>query len=81
LVAILRPVHRVLYTLQGPFHPDPAVDQGALPGLNSVEILASQDPSSDIYQFSLTTLLRERGRILEALDEALMRAEALVKTY
>jgi len=78
LIAVLRPLHRVLYTLQGPYHPDPAVDQGALPGLNAVEILASRDPSSDAYQFALATLLRERARILEALDQARMGAERLV---
>lgn len=79
LVAIIRPLHRVLYTLQGPYHPDPAVTQGALPGLKAVEMLAANDPDTDRYQFALTTLLRERARILEALDESHSRALELTE--
>ncbi len=78
LVAILRPLHRVLYTLLGPYHPDPAVSEGSLPGLNPVDMLADNDPSTDRYQFALTTLRRELPRILEALDTAHERAEGLL---
>lgn len=78
LVAILRPLHRVLYTNLGPYHPDPAVTVGALPGLNAVEMLTSNDPATDRYRFALTTLQRERARILEALDEARAEAEELL---
>lgn len=78
-VAILRPLHRVLYTLAGPYHPDPAVTMGALPGLNAVEMLAANDPSTDRYQFARTTLLRELPRILEAIDDSRARAEALLE--
>ncbi len=76
-VAVLRPLHRVLYTLQGPYHPDPATDEGDLPGLGPVEMLASSDPGSDRYHLAETTLLRERARLLEALDEATAAAERL----
>ena len=79
LVAILRPVHRVLYTLLGNYHPDPAVSEGTLPGLNAVEMLASNDPSTDRYQFALTTLSREVPRILEALDDTQAKAERLLE--
>ena len=79
LVAILRPLHRVLYTNLGPYHPDPAASVGALPGLDAVEMLASNDPATDRYRFALTTLLRERPRILEALDEARAMAERLLE--
>jgi len=79
LVAILRPLHRVLYTLLGPYHPDPAVSEGALPGLNAVEMLASNDPSTDRYQFARTTLLREVPRILEAMDDAQAASERLLE--
>jgi hypothetical protein len=79
LVALLRPVHRVLYTLLGNYHPDPAVSEGTLPGLNAVEMLATNDPSTDRYQFALTTLLREVPRVLEALDDARARAERLLE--
>jgi len=77
LVAVLRPLHRVLYTLLGAYHPDPAVSEGSLPGLNPVEMLAANDPSTDRYQFALTTLRRELPRILEAIDTARERVERL----
>jgi hypothetical protein len=73
-VAILRPLHRVLYTLLGPYHPDPATDQGDVPGLAPVELLAADAPASDRYQFAEVTLLREKARLLEALDDALAAA-------
>ncbi len=79
LVAIARPLHRVLYTLLGPYHPDPAVTQGALPGLRAVEMLEANDPDTDRHRFALTTLLRERARILEALDESHSRVLALME--
>lgn len=75
LVAVLRPLHRVLYTLLGPYHPDPAVDEGPLPGLNPVEMLAANDPTTDRHRFALTTLRRELPRILEAIDTAKERTE------
>lgn len=78
LVAILRPVHRVLYTLQGPYHPDPALSPGPLPGLNPVVMLAENEPTTDRHQFARTTLLRELPRILEAMDETMDRARALL---
>jgi hypothetical protein len=78
LVAVLRPLHRVLYTLLGPYHPDPAVSEGSLPGLNAVTMLVETDPSTDRHQFALATLRRELPRILEALDTARQRAEGLL---
>lgn len=78
LVAILRPLHRVLYVLLNPYHPDPAVSQGSLPGLNAVEMLTKNDPATDRYQFALATLLRERARILEALDESQAEVDRLL---
>jgi aminopeptidase YwaD len=77
-VEVLRPVHRLLYTLLGAYHPDPAVSEGALPGMHAVEMLRDNDPSTDRYQFALTTLLRERARILEAIDDARTTAERLL---
>jgi len=79
LVAILRPLHRVLYTLLGPYHPDPAVTEGALPGLNAVGMLASNHPSTDRFHFARTTLLRELPRILEAIDDAQGEAASLLE--
>jgi hypothetical protein len=78
MVAILRPVHRILYTNLGEYHPDPAVSMGALPGLNAVDMLTSNEPSTDRYRFALTTLQRETPRILEALDQAQAEADRLL---
>ncbi len=80
LVAILRPIHRILYTGLGPYHPDPAVSVGALPGLNPVDMLATNHPSTDRYRFALSTLQREYARILEAIDRARGEAEELLGT-
>jgi len=78
-VAVLRPLHRVLYTLLGPYHPDPAVSEGALPGFNAVDMLVANHPSTDRYRFALTTLLREEARILEAIDDAQRAADRLLE--
>jgi hypothetical protein len=78
MVAVLRPLHRVSYTLLGSYHPDPAITEGTLPGLNAVDMLAANDPSTDRYRFARTTLLREVPRILEALDDAQERADDLL---
>lgn len=77
MLAVLRPVYRVLYDPVDPFHPDPGLSLGLLPGLAPVTILAEEDPSSARYLFAETTLVRERNRLLEALDESRRRAERL----
>ena len=79
LVTILRPLHRILYTNLGPYHPDPAVSVGALPGLSAVGMLSANDPATDRYRFALTTVQREGARILEALDQATTEAEGLLE--
>ena len=70
LLRILRPLHRVLYSPSDPFHPDPGLDSSALPGLSPLRTLAMSDPEGDAYRFAEVTLLRERNRLLEALDAA-----------
>lgn len=77
MLAVLRPVYRVLYDPIDPFHPDPGFSLGPLPGLAPVTILAEEDPSSARYLFAETTLVRERNRLMEALDESLARTERL----
>lgn len=78
LIALLRPLHRILYTNLGPYHPDPAESVGYLPGLSAMEMLVANEPDTDAYQFALATVQREYARILEALDEAQAQAAALV---
>jgi hypothetical protein len=77
MLAVLRPVYRVLYDPVDPFHPDPGFSVGLLPGLAPVTILAEEDPASERYLFAETTLVREKNRLLEALDTALAEAQAL----
>lgn len=77
VLGVLRPVYRVMYDPVDPFHPDPGFSLGLLPGLAPVTILAEEDSASVRYLFAETTLVRERNRLLEALDEALLRAERL----
>jgi hypothetical protein len=79
LVGVLRPLHRILYTNLGPYHPDPAVTVGYLPGLSAVSFLPDNEPATDLYRFALTTLQREYPRILEALDLAQEEAEELLE--
>ena len=71
LVRILRPLHRVLYSPSDPFHPDPGLDSSALPGLSPLRTLATSDPGGDAYRFAEVTLVRERNRLLEALDASI----------
>lgn len=74
---VLRPVHRVLYTLGGSYHPDPSVNLGPLPGLGPVERLAEAEPGTHRYEVTRRTLVRERNRLHEALQRSLERAERL----
>ena len=76
LVGILRSLHRVTYTLGGEYHPDPAVAFGPLPGFASARSV-SGTLSDDDRGFTEVSLLRERNRLVDALDEAITRAEAL----
>lgn len=77
MVRVLRPLFRVLYDPLSPFHPDPGRNLGLLPGLAPVEILASEDRESDRYRFAETSLIRERNRLLEAIDTAIEEAQRL----
>jgi hypothetical protein len=79
LVRIIRPLHRVLYSPNGPFHPDSGLEGGALPGLAPIETLATADPATDAYRFAEVTLVRERNRLHEAIDEAIEQAARLTR--
>ena len=56
---------------------DKSCDLGLLAGLAPAAILASEDPSTDRYRFAHATLVRERNRLLEALDLAIEEATRL----
>ncbi len=77
IIDALRPLHRVLYSPSDPFHPDGGWEGGLLPGLALTAILAESGPDTDRVRFALTTLVRERNRLHEALDLAAARFEAI----
>jgi hypothetical protein len=79
LLAIVRPIHRIMFVPGSDHHPDPGVYGRPLPGLQPAGILAEEDPESDRYGFALSTLLRERNRVLEAIDEASREASRLAE--
>ena len=78
LVRILRPLHRVIHTRSGAFHPDPAVSVGVLPGLAPVRELRSLEVDSRRYGFLLVDLVRERNRLQAALLEATREIDELL---
>ncbi len=77
LVRVIRPLHRVLYVAGADVHPDPGLSLGPLPGLAPARVLSEERPDSDRFRFARTSLLRERARIVEALDESIELAREL----
>ncbi len=71
MVAFLRPLHRVMYVPLNDYHPDPGVYLGPLPGLAPARILVEAEPGSDRRGFAAPVLVRERNRLVVAVDEAL----------
>ena len=61
------------------YHPDPGIYSRPLPGLEPASILAEEAASSDRYGFAMAQLVRERNRILEAIDEATHAATDLIE--
>jgi aminopeptidase YwaD len=71
LIRFLRPLHRIMYSPLDPYHPDPGTNLGMLPGLAPVSILSEESPQSDRYRFAIATLIRERNRVLDAIDQSI----------
>lgn len=76
LTRILNPA---LFTVDGPYEMDPALQLPVLPGLAPLRELAKMDSASDDYQFLLTKLRRQRNRIEDALVQAVELANSLVQ--
>ncbi len=74
---ITRIVNPVLFTVNGPYDMDPALQMGMLPGLAAVRQLVSLDPSTSEYRFLKTKLVRQRNRVEDALAQATMLAKSL----
>jgi hypothetical protein len=74
-IAVLRPLHRVMYVPLNDYHPDPGITAGPLPGLAAGRILATEEAGGDRRGFAAPVLARERNRLIEAVDEALFMAK------
>ncbi len=81
ILRLSRVLHAALYTELGPYEQDVAGPLPVLPSLDPARKLATMDPASDEYGFLRAHLVRERNRILHALDEALERADALRQLF
>jgi Iap family predicted aminopeptidase len=79
ILRALRPLHRIMFVPGSDYHPDPGIYSRPLPGLEPASILAGETPSSDRYGFAMAQLVRERNRILEAIDEATRAATDLIE--
>ena len=74
---ITRIVNPVLFTINGPYEMDPALQLPTLPGLAPVREMAQMDPASDAYQFLRTKLVRQRNRVEDSLRQATQIARSL----
>ena len=60
----------LFYTTGDRFHHDLAIPVPPLAGLQRARELSGLDPSSDGYRFATAALLRERNRVVHALEAA-----------
>ena len=77
MVRVIRPVLRVTYERNGPYHQDPALQVATIPGLAPLETLSKHPRGSDLYRFTQVHLVRERNRLEDSLDQAIREARAL----
>ena len=78
MMALSRILNPALYTVEGPYDHDPALQAPMLPGLQAVRRLAAMAPDSDDYGFLRARLVRERNRVADALDGAAEHVEVLL---
>ncbi len=74
LLRLSRILNPALYTASGAYDQDPALQVPLLPGLSRAAILAALDPASNDARFLHTRLVRERNRIVDALETATVEA-------
>ncbi|HUY99461.1 MAG TPA: M28 family peptidase [Thermomicrobiaceae bacterium] len=79
LKRLSRTVNSALFTVNGPYEMDPALQLPILPGLAPAAQLASLEPRSDEYHFLRTELVRQRNRVEDALLEATRLAGELAR--
>ncbi len=78
MLALSRLLNPALFTIDGPYEFDPALQLPLLPGLAPLSELAALDPRSSEYRFLLTRLRRQRNRVHDALLQATRLVERLV---
>jgi hypothetical protein len=71
MMALSRILVPLFYTAGDRFHHDLALPVAPLAGLQGARGLADLDPASDQARFAVAALVRERNRVVHALDEAL----------
>ena len=77
MVRVIRPVLRVTYQENGPYHQDPALAVPTIPGLAALETLGELPRSDDLYGFTRTHLVKERNRLEVHLAQAIAEARSL----
>ena len=70
-------LNAVLYTRQGPFDHDPASGAAVMPGLQLLAEYLSAGPDSHDGRVLYTRLVRERNRVVAALEEARRIADSV----
>ena len=77
LVALSRILVPLCYTTGDRFHHDLALPVPPLAGLQRARELSRLEPASDALRLAVAALVRERNRVVHALDEALGVLDAL----
>jgi N-acetylated-alpha-linked acidic dipeptidase len=77
VLEVTRVINPALFTIDGPFEFDPALQLPILPGLAPIKELASLDPSSSEHRFLWTQLIRQRNRVQHALEQATVMLDTL----
>jgi hypothetical protein len=77
LKRLSRIVNPALFSIDGPYEMDPALQLPVLPGLAPAARLRELDATSNDFHFLRTELVRQRNRINDALVRATRLAEAL----
>jgi hypothetical protein len=70
MIALSRVLIPLAYTTGDRFHHDLAIPVAPLAGLQPARELSSLDPSPDRFRFTVAALVRERNRVVHALEEA-----------
>lgn len=77
LKRVARIVNPALFTIDGPYEMDPALQLPVLPGLAPMRELTNLDPSANEFHFLLTMLRRQRNRVEDALLNACVLIDEL----